>query len=255
MPIAAEIYYHVFEGADAGEKPPVVTIHGAGGTHLDWPPEIRRLPGFRVYALDLPGHGKSGGRGQQSISSYTQSILDWLDAANLHRAIMIGHSMGSAIALSLALDHPEHILGLGLVGAATHLQVPLDILESAGHPTTYFNAVQLMVSRAFSPSAPPELTELAGQRMAETRPSVFYGDLLASEAFDVSERAAEIQQPTLIIVGEDDIITPLRQAQFLLNSLPASHLEVIPQAGHMVMQEKPLEVAAALVRLLNEITY
>ena len=77
MPIAADLYYHAYQ---EGEKLPVVLIHGAGGTHLFWPSEIRRLLGFRVFALDLPGHGKSSGRGLQSIAAYATSVLDWMAA-------------------------------------------------------------------------------------------------------------------------------------------------------------------------------
>ena len=98
------------------ELPPSYLIHGAGGHHLYWPPQIRRLTGYRVYALDLPGHGRSGGSGQQTIDSYTTAVKDWLIEVNLHSAVFVGHSMGSAIALSLALNYPDHVLGLVLIG-------------------------------------------------------------------------------------------------------------------------------------------
>src|SRR4030042_2520041 len=107
MPNAAGIYYHAYEGAGGGKHPPVVLIHGAGGHHLYWPSQIRRMPGLRVYALDLPGHGKSEGRGEQSIALYAESILGWLLAVDIHRAIFVGSSMGRAIALHLALAHPQ----------------------------------------------------------------------------------------------------------------------------------------------------
>src|SRR5512135_2219935 len=102
MPTADELYYHIYEGGIEGEKSPVILIHGAGGTHLYWPSEMRRLPRYRVYALDLPGHGKSGGRGQQSIPAYAQAVLAWLEQIGIHRAVFVGHSMGAAIALSIA---------------------------------------------------------------------------------------------------------------------------------------------------------
>jgi pimeloyl-ACP methyl ester carboxylesterase len=74
MPVKSELYYHLYQGSGY-ETLPVVLIHGAGGTHLSWPPEVRRLAGVRVYAIDLPGHGKSPGRGQQSIAGYARSVL------------------------------------------------------------------------------------------------------------------------------------------------------------------------------------
>ena len=130
MPINANIYYFEHQG-EGTRKPPVVLIHGAGGTHLHWPAPIRRLPEYPVYALDLPGHGKSEGRGQQSITAYAQCVLDWMDSLQMHKAVFIGHSMGGAVALTLGLQHPERVLGLGLVGTGARLKVAPAILEYA----------------------------------------------------------------------------------------------------------------------------
>src|SRR5512136_2375769 len=98
MPVASELYYAAFEGGK-NLIPPVVLIHGTGGNHLSWPPEVRRLSGYRIYALDLGGHGKSEGRGHQSIGAYASQVIDWLTAMGLHRAVFVGHSMGAAVAL------------------------------------------------------------------------------------------------------------------------------------------------------------
>lgn len=255
MPIAADIYYHAYEGGEEGGKPPIILIHGAGGNHLYWPSEIRRLPGYRVYALDLPGHGKSDGCGQQSISMYTQSILNWLEEVDLHRAIFVGHSMGAAITLSLTLDYPEHVLGLGLIGAAARLPVATAILESSASPTTFQNAIELVTKWSFASQADPRLVELATIRMGETRPSVLNGDFVACDAFDVTARVSEIIQPALVIVGAEDRMTPPREAQFLASSLPKALLESIPNAGHMVMLEQPVAVAQALLQFFGKISY
>jgi pimeloyl-ACP methyl ester carboxylesterase len=255
MPISTEIYYHIYEGSEEGQRPPVVLIHGAGGTHLYWPAEVRRLPGYRVYAPDLPGHGKSGGRGQQSVPAYAEEILAWLASLGLHSAVFVGHSMGSAIALSLALNHPEHVLGLGLAGGGARLRVAPALLESAAQPATFQNAIESVVSWSFSPQTPAHLVELARQNMIETRPSVLYSDFLACDAFDESARIAEIRQPTLILCGEDDKMTPLRYSQFLASSIPNATLKIIPNAGHMVMLEQPLAVAEALSVFLSTISF
>ena len=252
MPIAADIYYHAYQEE---EKLPVVLIHGAGGTHMFWPSEVRRLPGFRVYALDLPGHGKSAGRGQQSITAYARSVLDWLAALNLHRAVFIGHSMGGAIVQTLALDHPEHVLGLGLVGSAAKLRVNPQLLENSASPTTFHIAVEEVVAWSFGPQAPEGLVELASKRMAEVRPSVLHGDFIACDAFDVTDRVTEIVQPAVVICGSEDKMTPSRNSQFLADSLRMARLEIIPGAGHMVMIEKPQEVADILTGFLADIRY
>jgi pimeloyl-ACP methyl ester carboxylesterase len=253
MPITEDIYYHEYKEGDEGQRPPVVLLHGAGGTHLSWPFEIRRLLGYHVFALDLPGHGKSAGRGQQSIAGYTTAVKDWMDALHMHRAVFIGHSLGSAVVLTLALDYPDQVIGLGILGGAPRLRVAADILENTSSPTTFHNAVEKIVARSFAPQAPPQLVELAGQRMLETRPSVLHGDMLACDLFDETERVNNIQQPALVLCGAEDHMTSARQSQFLATALGNARLVIIPDAGHMVMLEKPVEVADAIRTFLDEI--
>lgn len=255
MPVVSNIYYYLFEGSEEGLHPPVVLLHGAGGTHLYWPWEIRRLPGYRVFALDLPGHGKSSGRGRQSIAAYADAILEWMEGLQMHTAVFVGHSMGSAIALSLALNHPEHVLGIGLVGAGARLRVAGELIDGTASQATFYSAVERLVQWSFSAAASPRLVELALQRMAETRVSVLHSDLLACDDFDALDRVAEIRKPTLVICGVDDKMTPLRYAQFLANSIPNARLKIIHEAGHMVMLEQPQATAAALVDFLADIPY
>ena len=255
MPVSVGTYYFLHEGSKEGQKPPVVLLHGAGGSNLFWPPEIRRLPGYRVYAPDLPGHGKSGGSGFQSISEYVISILDWLEAIGLHSAVFVGFSMGSAIALSLALDYPDQVKGLGLIGAGARLRVAADILRSASSQTTFENGVHNVVEASFSSSTPNQLKMLTEKRMKEIRQSVFLGDLIACDQFDVLERIASIHQPTVVISGSEDRLTPLKYSQFLADHIPGATLESISRAGHMVTLERPELVASILRGFLDRINY
>jgi len=255
MPIVADIYYHVYEGNEIGRKPPIVLIHGAGGSHLYWPSEVRRLPAQRVYAIDLPGHGKSTGRGHQSISAFCDAVFEWFEAIGLYSAVFVGHSMGSAIAMTAALEKSDHVLGLGLIGAGARLKVSSNLMESTASETTFHNAVETIVSWSFSKNTAEHLTEMAARRMAETRPSVLHSDFHACNGFDLTERVSDIQSPTMIICGEDDKMTPLRSSQFLASKIPDAKLEVIPNAGHMVMLEKPIVVAEALTQFLQEFSY
>lgn len=254
MPIVADIYYHLYQGGN-GERPPIVLIHGAGGTYLNWPAEIRRLSDYRVFAIDLPGHGKSEGRGQQTIAAYARNILDWLEAIGLHQAIFIGHSMGGAIALTLAHNHSDHVLGLGLVGSGARLRVSPVILENAANPQTFPATIEIILSWAFSKNADPRLVELASQRMTKIRPSVLHGDFLACDAFDIIETVSKIRVPTLVVCGQDDKLTPLRYSQYLADQIPAARLAVIPDAGHIVMLEQPQAVANALTDFLSGIYF
>ena len=255
MPVAGNLYYSLHCERDT-ETPPLVLIHGAGGTHLYWPPEIRRLRGYCVYAIDLPGHGKSAlCDGKQSIGEYARYVVQWLEAIKLRRAVLVGHSMGSAIALALAIHHPDYVVGLGLIGAGARLRVHPDLLAYSADPTTFYKATDLLVSFSFSASTAPRLVELASKRLVDTRQSVLYGDLVACNRFDVMDQLGSVKQPTLIICGADDVMTPLRYAQFLSSSIPDTHLMVIPEAGHMVMLEQPRVVAESLLSFLQEISF
>jgi pimeloyl-ACP methyl ester carboxylesterase len=255
MPVSENLYYSFHRDAGA-ENPPLVLIHGAGGMHLYWPPDIRRLRGYSVYAIDLPGHGKSDiCDGQQTIEDYARYLVRWLESIQLRRAVFIGHSMGAAIALALAIHHPEFVVGLGLIGAGARLRVNPEILNYVSDMTTFYKATNLLVACSFSSKAPPRLVELATKRMEENRRSVLFGDLQACNQFDVMDRLGTIQQNALVICGEEDQMTPVRYAQYLFSSLPNARLNVIPNAGHMVMLEQPLLVANSLQSFLKDITY
>ncbi len=255
MPVSGNLYYSHHQGVGA-ENPPLVLIHGAGGMHLYWPPEIRRLRGYSIYAIDLPGHGKSETTdGQQTIGDYARYLVQWLESLQLRRAVFVGHSMGSAIALALSIHHPEYVVGLVLLGAGARLRVHPELLSYAADPTTFYKTADLLVALSFSPCASPRLVELASRRMVATRQSVLFGDLLACDRFDVMDQLGSIQHRALVVCGTDDQLTPLRYAQYLSSSMPAAQLCVIPNAGHMVMLEQPGLVAENLLPFLKDISF
>ena len=247
--------YCFSHGAENISRPPMVFIHGAGGTHLHWPPQVRRIPGQRIFAIDLPGHGKSGGIGSQSIPDYARAMVDFLDATGLNSAIFIGHSMGSAITLTLALDFPKRVLGLGLVGSGARLRVAPQILETTASEGTFPLALELINNAEFGPSVNLRLKELAARQMAAIRPSVLHGDFLACNEFDVMQRLGEISMPTLILCGTEDQLTPTKYSVFLRDHIPSARLITFPGAGHMVMLEKPEAVADALAKFADSIPY
>ena len=154
MPLKADIYYrHSSEGDN--ETSPVILVHGAGGTHLHWPTQIRRLPGHRVYALDLPGHGKSEGRGNQTIESYCHSIIHWMEDIHLYRGVIVGHSMGGAIALTMAYKFPDRVVALVLIGSGSRLRVTPSILENSASQRTISIAIKtIMAPIPIAPSSP-----------------------------------------------------------------------------------------------------
>lgn len=255
MPHSFGIYYHE-SGEENTGRPPLLLLHGAGGTHLYWPPEIRRLKDCRVISLDLPGHGKSDGvSGLQRIEAYAEKVHDWMEEMKLQQAVIAGHSMGGAIALTLALLYPPSVAGLVMVSTGARLAVNPALLEETSSPLSFVNAVHTIIKWSFGSQASARLVELAQQRMAESRQSVLHGDLRACNEFDVVNQLGKIDCPTLIICGCEDRMTPCRSSQYLASHISKARLHLIPDAGHMVMLEKPREVARAFETFLQELAY
>lgn len=242
-------------GTDNFDRPATLLIHGAGGHHLYWPPQVRRLHGQRTFAVDLPGHGRSAGIGCHRVEDYTDTVLEFMKDRGLNAAVWVGHSMGGAIALDAALRFPQRVLALGLIGAGARLRIDPDLLRHASQEATFPAAINLIGGRSFAAETDLRLKELALQRMGEIRPSVFLGDLMACDAFDAMDRLAEINLPTLIVCGSEDQMTPPRYSEYLHDNIPGSRLQVIAEAGHMVMLEQPDEVAEALAEFVAPIAY
>ena len=186
MPVSRGLYYFASEG-DNYARPPIVLIHGAGGHHLYWPPQVRRLQGQRMLALDLPGHGKSSGTGHQTIEGYAGEVAEFIQSIGLSTAVLVGHSMGGAIALEMASPEPE---ACSWTWPARHRG---QAARRSGNPArprpTQPASLRQWPYLANCPSLPKRasrLKTLAAARMRETRPSVLHGDFLACDAFDMT---------------------------------------------------------------------
>lgn len=243
------LYYVVYQGTPRAPAPPLVLVHGAGGTHLHWPYQVRRLAGYKVYALDLPGHGRSGGQGCEEIPCYRDVLLNWADAIGLERFVLAGHSMGGAIAQELALTFPTRLAGLVLVGTGARLRVHPQILQGLqAHPE---DTVHLLASWAYGEKPDAQMLRTYVRRMLEIPPAVTYGDFAACDAWDRLADVERITTPTLIICGTADRLTPPRYARYLHERISGSRLALIPGAGHMVMLEEPEAVAGEIKRFLS----
>lgn len=254
MPIAAGIHYFLHEGGRT-TKPPLVLIHGAGGDHLTWPPEIRRLAEARVFTLDLPGHGRSQGPGRQTVAEYADSVVGFLNGAGVSRALFIGHALGGAIALTLAIDHPGRVAGLGLISTGPCLPIASSALENAANPATCNLAVQSLLELMQISQAEKNLKAQIFRHMCSIRPTLLHGDLHACDQFDVQTRLDAIRTPALVICGTDDQLTPRRYSENLARQIFGSALQTIEDAGHLVMLEQPRRVAGLLSVFLTSLPY
>lgn len=242
------IFYTDSQRDLTGRKPPLLLIHGAGGSHLSWPPHLRRLEDVRVIALDLPGHGRSPGPGCPSIAAYRDILRDFVDALKVGRFVLAGHSMGGAIVLDYARLFPERVAGLGLVGTSARLRVAPAILD--GIRTDFAATTETMMGWMVGAAFPASARRLALQRLRESDPDVLHRDFAACDVFDLRNEIQGLPIPATIIVGEEDQMTPPKFSESLHASLPHSELHRLPRAGHMVQLEQPDTVTQLLARFL-----
>ncbi len=235
-----------------GEKGwPVVFVHGAASSHLIWWNQIRALaPLARAVAMDLPGHGRSALRGRTSVAAYAEAVLGLIDALGFDRALVVGHSMGGAIAQTLALAYPDRIAGVGLIGTGARLRVLPAILD--GVLSDPEGTARLVTQHSFA-TLEPALLAKAEEQFRACPPAVTHGDFSACNDFDAMGRVAEIRASALVLCGRDDQMTPVKYSEFLASKIPAARLVLVPAAGHYVMLEQPEQVNAALAEWVGSV--
>jgi pimeloyl-ACP methyl ester carboxylesterase len=235
--------------------PAVVMIHGAGFDHSTWALHDRWFAhhGFSVLAPDLPGHGRSAGIALTTIADLADWTAALIDAAGAAEARLIGHSMGSLIALETAARHPQKITRLDLMGTAATMTVGPDLLKDAeanDHGAIDMVSIWGLGFQAeLGGSLAPGLWMHGGaQRVLEaTKPGVLFTDLTACNNYqNALAAAAGIKTPVTVILGERDMMTPARAGKALAAALPNARTVILPGAGHMMMVERPDEVLAAL---------
>jgi pimeloyl-ACP methyl ester carboxylesterase len=252
---------YAYTGARAFDPalPLVVMVHGAACDHSVWALQSRYLAYHRrnVLALDLPGHGRSGG----AVLASVQAIADWivalLDAVGVAQAVLVGHSLGSLAALDAAGRHPRRVSKLSLIGIAVPMPVSDDLLAAAraGDHVAY----ELITGWNFSPghllggNQQPGMwmTGQALRLMERSRAGVLYADLLACHQYaDGLAAAAAARCPALVILGQRDLMAPAKQAQALIDALADKRVISEAGCGHSLMAEAPDAVLDALREFL-----
>jgi pimeloyl-ACP methyl ester carboxylesterase len=214
----------------------IVFIHGSGGDHTAWVCQHRQLKNdYNIAALELPGHGSSGGTGEQDVSRYAEWVRAALPAFNITRPVIIGHSLGAAIALTFAIRYGELLRGIVSFGGGGKMPVNPTILEGVQKNPEAILAMTAKIAVA------KKNRERLSKVMLERRmdPIVWHGDFLACDRLDITEMFGRIKMPTLIICGTEDKMTPPAYAEVLRDSIPGARLALIPDAGHMAMMEEP----------------
>lgn len=235
-------------------KPAVIFLHGAGFDHSTWALYSRWFAhnGFNALAPDLPGHGRSGGEPLSSVEAMADWVAALIDASGAKKARLIGHSLGSLIAIETAARHPEKVTGLGLIGTAIAMPVSEALLAAAKANSP--DAIAMMTIWGFGARAglggclsPGNWMMGKGVRVLEAaKPGVLYTDLAASNAYSAKEAAAKIKVPATLVLAERDLMTPVKNGKALAELIPGAKVVMLPGAGHMLLAEKPDDVLKAL---------
>jgi pimeloyl-ACP methyl ester carboxylesterase len=235
--------------------PTVVMIHGAGFDSSTWALQSRWFAyhGYSVLVPDLPGHGRSAGKPLPTIAQMADWIAALLQAAGASKAKLIGHSMGSLIALETAARHPDKVSALALIGTAATMTVGPDLLKAAeANDPAAIDMVSIwglgFKAELGGSLAPGLWMHHGAQRVLKcARPGVLYNDLNACNSYqNALTAAAQIKVPTTFILGERDLMTPAKAGKTLAAATPNARTVVLAGAGHMMMVEQPDQLLAAL---------
>lgn len=234
----------------AGGKHPLVAIHGAGGSSDHWPDALGTLPDTDVHALDLPGHGRSVGQSRETVAAYAECVASLVETLGLGPVILMGHSMGGAIVQTLAMENPDWLKGIVLVGTGARLRVNPAILDGLASNTA--ETMKTLLKLIFGPSVPNDLVRRMQQGYLATPAAVTLMDFRACDGFDILDEVGRIRCPTLVVSGEFDLLTTVKYGEFLAKAIVGARHAVLAGAGHMMALEKPDAFIEAVASFLRE---
>jgi pimeloyl-ACP methyl ester carboxylesterase len=236
-------------------KPAIIFIHGAANDHSVWSFQSRYFAhhGFNVLAVDLPGHGKSFGSAKTTIAQCTDWLINLCDNGAIDRAAVVGHSMGSLIALDFAARHPARISHLALLGCSAPMPVADALLDAATYrPHEAFDMLNIWGHAPqvkWNQSAIPGTSLMMAYKclLEKSQPGVLATDLTACRQFMIDNAAMKnIAAPTMILSGTRDMMTPPKAAALVAAQISGAALLSLDGIGHAMMQEAPGDVLDAL---------
>jgi pimeloyl-ACP methyl ester carboxylesterase len=250
--------YYYYRGAttlpdvvpDFSHGKKILFIHGAGSNGHTWIHQGEALDkNHSPIALDLPGHGRSAGvEGLRKVADYADFIAAFLDALKIKSAVILGHSMGGAIAMDLALRHPGRVEALILSCTAAKFNVTAERIEAL-RAVMMGRAPQAFNTDGYSPKTVKEKFDVVREGWMEqikTDPRVRYTDIVACAEVDLRDSIAKIDKQTLVIAGADDQGTTPADAESIAGKIRGAKLNIIADAGHFIPRERPAEYNAAI---------
>ncbi len=232
-----------------------LAIHGAGSDHTVWnllvacTRTVSAAVPIAWFAVDLPGHGRSPRPAADTIVAYAEALTAWPRTGR--RQVLVGHSMGGAIALESAIRFPRRWDGLILVATGARLRVHPD-LRTRLDTGDKRGAIEWLLRWLFGPRATPEVRKRTRQKLERTLLATLRADFSACHHFDRMGDLDRVRIPTLVLVGTADRMTPVTYGEYLAHHITHAQLRQIPDAGHMIMLETPESLARGILAFLQE---
>lgn len=242
-------------------KPSVVLIHGAANSHRVWDDVFSAISmtTHNFLAIDLPGHGATFAEAKIRIEDYADWVINLLDNGAISSATLIGHSMGSLIALDCARRYPTRVTSLLLIGTALPMPVADKVLTLADDDV---EAAYDMLTRAsfYLPKnadgrwpEPNETMKNYRQGLNQNLPHALANDMRACHQYAIDETALSIiKTPTLVVIGEKDRMTTVEAGIAVSQQLSDATHVLIPNVGHMMMLEAATQIATVIASHLGE---
>jgi pimeloyl-ACP methyl ester carboxylesterase len=249
--------------------PHLILIHGAGGEIRCWPATWRlassaqssvglsitsnasRITNHSVYAIDLPGHGRSTGPALETIDALADVVEQFIETLGLKQTVIVGHSMGGAIALALAARSNPNIAAQVIVASAARIGVTDEILN--GLMSDFPKTVDFIVKYSFDRSSSPFFPNKARDYTMATGPTSTHADFLACSTFDMRADLAQMTLPTLVIAAEGDRMIPFKHSAGLAEALPNASLVTIANSGHYPHLERTAAVEGPIAKFCADL--
>jgi pimeloyl-ACP methyl ester carboxylesterase len=227
----------------------LIFVHGAGNTGLVWHYQTEYFADSE--AISLPGHPE--GKACTSIDQYAERLHQYVHSNGHSQLIIAGHSMGGAVAQIYALNHPQDVKALILIGTGARLRVRPAFLKSLEDGTSApVGWLKNIVEPPYSRVA-PEVREKVINGVITVGATVQLNDFRCCDKFDIMDKVNQIAVPTLVICGTEDDMTPVKYSQYLVNKIIGARLVVIEGGSHHCFLEKPLEVNGVLEDFLKSL--
>ena len=240
--------------------PTVVFLHAFPLNAQMWDAQMKAVgeAGFPLLALDFPGFGAAPSNGQRTVQEFAQFISDALERERVTSAVLVGLSMGGYVALRILERHAALVRGLVLADTKASPDAPdartkrLKMAARVESEGTGFLQAEL-IPNLLSKTVSPEVLERTQQFAGDAAQHAVYNALAALASRPDSRLMLEdIVIPTLVLVGEDDSVTPISDAEAMAGAIPNARLEVIRGAGHLSNLEQPEAFNAALLEFLEQ---